>query len=134
MSKLQPFQARLKLNTHEKLKVVAKSKGVTMNALVEEYLTRELQTDLLLLEHDLSETLRALRQYQNSPAQIREDIRAYAQTEVSCEDPLQARYIPPLEPAIQQEEHDQPVSAEYGVAAVERSEAAGERREPALFR
>lgn len=78
--------------THDLLGVVADQFGVSKNSLAEEMLGRELEAAALLVEHDLDDTIRKLREYP-SEERLEDDIEAFAEAEAYGEDPLRARMV-----------------------------------------
>ncbi len=50
----------------------------------------------LLVEHDLDDTLRKLREYPREQ-RLKDDIQAFAEAEASGDDPLRARMAEPIE-------------------------------------
>lgn len=75
---------------HALLGMVAESYGVSKNELAEELLGRELEAAALLVERNLTETVRMLQNYRRDE-RLEADIAAFAEAEVSTTDPLQAR-------------------------------------------
>jgi|SRR6185369_1640601 len=73
------------------LERAAKTLGVSMDDLAEVAIERELAAVGAGLEGRLTRALERLRSY--GPADLDRDIRAFAQSEVEIEDPLQARRI-----------------------------------------
>lgn len=82
--------------THDLLGVVAEQLGVSKNRLAEEMLERELEAAALLVEHDLDDTLRKLREYPREE-RLEDDVQAFAEAEASDRDPLRARMVEPVE-------------------------------------
>jgi hypothetical protein len=76
--------------THDLLGVVAEQFGVSKNRLAGEMLERELEAAALLVEHDLDDTLRKLREYPTEE-RLEDDIEAFAEAEAFGDDPLRAR-------------------------------------------
>ena len=70
------------------LRLVAKEKGLSMNALIEQMIERELPREIEAIELEMGETLEALRAYKGNVA---EDWEAFAQAEAYVPDPVQAR-------------------------------------------
>ncbi len=83
--------------THELLRMVADHFGMSMNALAEDMISRELQAIGLTIEHDLYGTLDRLRRYRSEDVEA--GLSAFAQAEVEQADPLQARMVSPPQPA-----------------------------------
>jgi|ERR1700691_562442 hypothetical protein len=79
------FQSK---ETHELLRTVADRFDMSMNALIEEMISRELQAFGLSIEQDLYGTLELLRRYRGEDAQTGLD--AFAHAEVSEEDPMRS--------------------------------------------
>jgi hypothetical protein len=77
--------------THALLRMVAEHFGMSMNALAEEMISRELQTIGLTMEQDLYGTLELLRRYGGED--IEAGLAAFARAEVEHADPLQAQMI-----------------------------------------
>jgi hypothetical protein len=77
--------------THELLRVVADHFGMSMNALAEDMISRELQTIGLTIEQDLYGTLDLLQRYRGED--IEAGLAAFARAEVEHTDPLRARMI-----------------------------------------
>jgi hypothetical protein len=77
--------------THALLRLVAEHFGMSMNALAEEMISRELQTIGLTMEQDLYGTLELLRRYGGED--IEAGLDAFARAEVEHADPLQAQMI-----------------------------------------
>jgi hypothetical protein len=77
--------------THALLRVVAEHFGMSMNALAEEMISRELQTIGLTMEQDLYGTLELLRRYGGEDTEA--GLAAFARAEVEHADPLQAQMI-----------------------------------------
>ena len=75
--------------THELLRTVADLLGLSMNALIEEMIARELQAFGLSIEQDLYRTLELIQRYRDDDAQAGLD--AFAHAEVSEEDPMRSR-------------------------------------------
>jgi hypothetical protein len=75
--------------THDLLRTVADRFGVSMNALAEEMLSRELQAIGLSIEQDLYGTLEQLQRYRGEGVQA--DLDAFARAEVVEEDPMRSR-------------------------------------------
>jgi hypothetical protein len=73
------------------LERTAKTLGVSMDDLAEVAIERELAAVGAGLEGRLTRVLERLKSY--NPADLDRDIRAFAQSEVEIEDPLQARRI-----------------------------------------
>jgi hypothetical protein len=84
--------------THDLLGVVADQLGVSKNRLAEEMLERELEAAALLVEHDLDDTLRKLREYPRKE-RLEDDVQAFAEAEAFGDDPLRARMVEPVEMA-----------------------------------
>lgn len=82
--------------THDLLGVVAHQFGVSKNRLAEEMLGRELEAAALLVEHDLDDMLRKLREYPREE-RLEDDIRGFAEAEAFGDDPLRARMVKPVE-------------------------------------
>jgi len=80
--------------THEMLGRIAEHHGVSKNRLAEEMLQRELQAAALLLEFDLTGTLKLVQDYTQT-AHWAQDIRDSAEAEAYAEDPLKARMVEP---------------------------------------
>lgn len=76
--------------TPEALRLVARARRKSMNALIEEMVERELGHEVRALELELSETLEALRRYGGKPES---DWAAFARAEGEIEDPIQARRV-----------------------------------------
>jgi hypothetical protein len=77
--------------THALLRMVAEHFGMSMNALAEDMISRELQTIGLTMEQDLYGTLELLRRYGGED--IEAGLAAFARAEVEHADPLQARMV-----------------------------------------
>jgi hypothetical protein len=89
-SKTAKFTLRFeRAETHELLRLVADQFGVSMNALAEEVLTRELSAMGLVIERDLYGTLELLRNYRGED--IEAGLEAFARAEVTEEDPMRSR-------------------------------------------
>jgi hypothetical protein len=69
------------------LKLLAAQRGVSMNRLVEEALSRELELEAALTEERLEETLALLRSYRGDSDRL---AREFAEAEVSHPDPLRS--------------------------------------------
>ncbi len=80
--------------THELLGLVASRFGVSKNQLAEEMLERELRAASLLLEQDLTGTLRLLRAYRTAD-RLQADIEAVAHAEAYEQDPLASHHTAP---------------------------------------
>jgi hypothetical protein len=74
------------------LRVVAKARRVSINALIEEMVERELPREVELIENELSGTLEALRAYRGK---FDDDWEAFARAEGQVEDPIQATQVEP---------------------------------------
>jgi hypothetical protein len=79
------FQSK---ETHELLRTVADRFEMSMNALIEEMISRELQAFGLSIEQDLYGTLELIQRYRGEDAQAGLD--AFASAEVSEDDPLRS--------------------------------------------
>jgi hypothetical protein len=77
--------------THALLRVVAEHFGMSMNALAEDMISRELQTIGLTMEQDLYGTLELLRRYGGEDVEA--GLSAFARAEVEYADPLRARMV-----------------------------------------
>ncbi|HKH46066.1 MAG TPA: hypothetical protein VKM72_15505 [Thermoanaerobaculia bacterium] len=77
--------------TLRNLERVAEALGVTRDELAEVAIERELAAVGAGLEGRLARALQGLNSY--GPADLDRDIRAFAQSEVDIEDPLQARLV-----------------------------------------
>jgi hypothetical protein len=77
--------------THEFLRTVADRFGVSMNALAEEIIARELQAIGLSIEQDLYGTLELIRRYRGGD--VSGGLDAFADAEVTVEDPLRSRMV-----------------------------------------
>jgi hypothetical protein len=77
--------------THALLRIVAEHFGMSMNALAEDMISRELQTIGLTMEQDLYGTLELLQRYGGED--IEAGLAAFAQAEVEHADPMQAQMI-----------------------------------------
>jgi hypothetical protein len=73
------------------LGIAADQFGITINALVNDLLERELEIISFSLEDHLSETVKALRHYRSEGAE--EDWKGFARAEVEEEDPVQTRLV-----------------------------------------
>ena len=82
--------------THELLGLVASRFGVSKNQLAEEMLERELRAASLLLEQDLTGTLKLLRSYRTTD-RLQADIEAVAHAEGYEQDPLKSRRAAPYD-------------------------------------
>lgn len=80
--------------TARALRLVAKTKGVSMNSLIEEMIAHELPREIEAIEFEMTGTLDALRAYKGSLA---EDWNAFARAEADVPDPLQARQVETVE-------------------------------------
>lgn len=69
------------------LKLLAAQRGISMNRLVEEALTRELEHEADRTERELVETLELLRSYRARDVEL---AREFAHAEVSFADPLRS--------------------------------------------
>jgi len=69
------------------LKLLAAHRGISMNRLIEQALTRELELEAALTEQELLDTLELLRSYR---ADDDEFARRFAEAEVSFADPLRS--------------------------------------------
>jgi hypothetical protein len=78
--------------THALLRIVAEHFGMSMNALAEDMISRELQTIGLAMEQDLYGTLDLLRRSYGGE-DIEAGLVAFAKAEVEQVDPMQARMI-----------------------------------------
>lgn len=76
--------------TPEALRVVARARGTSMNALIEEMVERELPLEVSAIEAELSETLAALRRYRGSAKRAWAE---FAAAEVHVEDPIKAERL-----------------------------------------
>jgi hypothetical protein len=76
-------------STHQTLRMVADHLGVSMNQLAQDMIARELRVAVLAVEEDLSETLELVRAYRGEG--LEDDLAAFAEAEVSEEDPIQTR-------------------------------------------
>lgn len=74
--------------THELLRTVADRFGMSMNALVEEMISRELQAFGLSIEQDLYGTLELIQRHRGEDTQAALD--AFARAEVSEDDPMRS--------------------------------------------
>jgi hypothetical protein len=74
------------------LKLVAKERRVSVNALIEEMVERELPREVELVESDLTGTLDALRAYKGK---FEDDWAAFAKAEGAVEDPVKATQVDP---------------------------------------
>lgn len=72
------------------LRVVAKARRKSMNALIEEMVERELPLEVGAIEAELSETLAALRRYRGNP---QDGWAAFAQAEGEVEEPIKAERV-----------------------------------------
>lgn len=72
------------------LRLVAKEKGVSMNALIERMIEHELPRQIEAIELEMSGTLEALREYKGDVAA---DWDVFARAEAYVADPLQARQV-----------------------------------------
>lgn len=93
-AKEQPAKFTLRFKnpeTHELLRLVAQSLGMSMNDVAEDFLARELRIAALGLEEQLATVLERLQTYR--AADLKRDIAAFAEAEVSQEDPLRARHV-----------------------------------------
>ena len=72
------------------LRLVAKEKGLSINALIERMIERELPREIEAIELEMSATLEALRAYTGNVA---EDWDAFARAEAFVPDPVQARQV-----------------------------------------
>jgi hypothetical protein len=72
------------------LRLVAKEQGISMNALIERMIERELPREIESIELEMTGTLEALRAYKGSVAA---DWDAFARAEAEIEDPVQARQV-----------------------------------------
>lgn len=79
--------------TLRSLERAAEALGVSTDELAEAAIERELAAVGAGLEGRLSRALGRLKSY--SPADLERDIRAFAESEVEVEDPLQARRVEP---------------------------------------
>jgi hypothetical protein len=75
--------------THDLLRMVADRFDMSMNALAEEMISRELQAIGLSIEQDLYGTLELIQRYRGEDAQAGLD--AFARAEVVEEDPMRSR-------------------------------------------
>jgi hypothetical protein len=69
------------------LKLLAGQRGVSMNRLIEEALTRELELEAALTQERLEETLALLKSYRADPDRL---ARQFAEAEVTEADPLRS--------------------------------------------
>ncbi len=83
--------------THELLRTVADLLEMSMNALIEEMISRELPAFGILIEQDLYGTLELIRRYKGEDAQA--GIDAFAHAEVSEEDPMRSHMATRLQAA-----------------------------------
>jgi len=72
------------------LRVVAKARHLSINALIEEMVERELPREVELVEQELSGTLEALRTYKGK---FEDDWAAFAKAEGDVKDPIQATRV-----------------------------------------
>jgi hypothetical protein len=77
--------------THDLLRVVAEHLGMSMNALAEEMISRELRAIGLTIERDLYGTLDLLRRYRTEDVDA--GLAAFAQAEVEQTDPMRAQMV-----------------------------------------
>ena len=75
--------------THRALRLTAEMLGVSMNELAEEAIAHELAILGADLEQKLTRTARLLRSYRGEG--LDDDIEAFAQAEVTVDDPLRSR-------------------------------------------
>ncbi len=75
--------------THQLLGLVAERFGVSKNQLAEEMLERELRAAALLLEQDMTGTLKLLRGYRTHD-RLQANIEAVAHAEAYVQDPLKS--------------------------------------------
>jgi hypothetical protein len=89
--------------THALLRMVAEHFGMSMNALAEDMISRELRTIGLAMEQDLYGTLELLRRSYGSE-DIDAGLAAFAKAEIEQLDPMQARMIDQVHDALGVEE------------------------------
>jgi hypothetical protein len=77
--------------THDLLRVVAEHLGMSMNALAEDMISRELRAIGLTIEQDLYGTLDLLRRYRAEDLEA--GLAAFAQAEVEQADPMRAQMV-----------------------------------------
>jgi hypothetical protein len=80
-----------RVETHELLRLVADEFGMSMNALAEEVLSRELSAMGLVIERDLYGTLELLRNYRGDD--IEAGLAAFARAEVTEDDPMRSQMV-----------------------------------------
>jgi hypothetical protein len=76
--------------TPEALRVVAKARRKSMNALIEEMVERELPLEINAIEAELTETLAALRRFRGNPERAWAE---FAAAEGQVEDPIKAERV-----------------------------------------
>jgi hypothetical protein len=77
--------------THDLLRIVAEHLGMSMNALAEDMISRELRAIGLTIEQDLYGTLDLLRRYRAE--NVEAGLAAFAQAEVEQTDPMRAQMV-----------------------------------------
>jgi hypothetical protein len=76
--------------TPQVLRVVAKARRVSMNALIEEMIARGLPHEVELVENDVAGTLEILQAYRGK---FEDDWAAFAKAEGEVEDPVKAERV-----------------------------------------
>ena len=81
--------------THQILRLTAEALGISMNELAEEAIAHELSILGADLEQKLTRTVELLRSYRGEG--VNEDIDAFAEAEVTVDDPLRSRLAEPAD-------------------------------------